>query len=103
MIQSEVALFEIKVGLYEREKQTKDNSEIWTKSDTVFEKLLLKDSLYFIVFNQYIDDLDEENWRNMLMNINIFPIITNILWINLPTTFISQNFSMKLYQCVPMA
>ena len=42
-------MFEIRIGLLQRDRQTKLNSQIWAKSDKqFFEKLLLKDSLYFI-------------------------------------------------------
>ena len=34
---------------------------------------------------------------------NLYQNFTNILWLTLHTTFILQNFSLKLGQCVPMA
>ena len=46
----------------------------------VFEKLPLKDSLHFIVFAK---KANEENWQNVLININFWEYLTNILWINL--------------------
>ena len=52
----------IKVGLLQRERQTKLNSQISAKSDIwFFEKLLLKDSLYFIVFANILIKLMREN------------------------------------------
>ena len=64
---------------------------------------MLKDSLYFIVFANILIKLNEENWQNMLININFGQYFTNILWINLHTTFILQNFGLKLCQSVPIA
>ena len=46
-----VVVFEIRIGLLQREKQTKLNSQIFGQiGQMFFEKLLLKDSLYLIVF-----------------------------------------------------
>ena len=46
-MQNEVALFEIKIGLLQRERQTEFNSQISGKLDIRFlRNLLFKDSLY---------------------------------------------------------
>ena len=37
---------------------------------------------------QYIDEVNEGNWQNMLININFWQYFANILCINLHTTFI---------------
>ena len=42
-------------------------------------------------------------WVDTNLNINFCQYFTNIWWINLHTTFILQNFGLKLCQCVPMA
>ena len=44
---------------------------------TDFEKLLLKDSLYFNIFAN-IDEVNGENWQNVLININFCQYFTNI-------------------------
>ena len=57
----------------------------------------------FYCLCQYIDKVNEENWQNMLININFWQYFTNILWINLHTTFILQDLGLKLCQSVPIA
>ena len=94
-MQNEVALFEIK-RLKREEKSIlisfSNSSQI---GRTVFEKSMFKDVFVFFCFYQNIDEVNEENWQNMLMNINFCQYFTNILGINLHTTFISQNFGLK--------
>ena len=70
----------------------------------VFEKLQLKDAFLFYCFCQYQNvKVTEENWQNVLINIKFCQYFTNILWKNLHTTIILQNFGLKPYQCVPIA
>ena len=54
-------------------------------------------------FCQYIDEGNEENLQNMLININFCQYFANILWMNLHTTFILQNFGLKFCKWGPMA
>ena len=68
-----------------------------------FREITVERFFVFYCFCQYIDKVNEENWQNVLININFCQFFTNILWINLHTTFILQNFGLKLCQCVPMA
>ena len=62
--------------------------------DTAVERFFV-----FYCFCQYIDKVNEENWQNMLININFWQYFTNSLWVNLHTTFIFQNFGLKLPKC----
>ena len=43
-----------------------------------------------------ISTFNDKNWQNMLINIIFCQYFTNILWLNLHTTFILQNFNLKL-------
>ena len=97
-----VTQFKIEIGVLQREKLNK-NTQIWAKSDIQFLRNWCLKILCILLFCHYIDEVNEENWQNMLMNINLYQYFTSILWINLHTIFILQNFSLKLGLCVPMA
>ena len=62
------------------------------------------DFIFFVLYCicQYIDEVNEEYWQNMLIDINLCQYFINMLWINPRNTFILQNFGLKLGQYAPM-
>ena len=56
------------------------------KSDIRFWEIAVERFFVFYCFCQYIDKVNDENWQNVLININFCQYFTNILWINLHTT-----------------
>ena len=64
-------MFEIRISLLQREKQTKLNSQIWAKSDGFREIFFAVERFFvFYCFCQYINKVNKENhdWQKVVMN-----------------------------------
>ena len=96
-------MLEIKKSLLQREEQT-NSIKISAKSDIKYWrncccKILC--ILLFLPIYGIMDEVNEENWSNVLININLCQYLANMHKTSCYFDF--TELGLKLCQCVPMA
>ena len=70
----------------------------WTYS---FQDMLVFDFFVLYCFCQYIDNINEKNWQNVVMNMSFCQYFAKILCIKVYCIFTLKNFVLQLGQSVP--